>query len=186
MTLILSAFIGNICVIRVPYVFELYSCLNIVNGLLMASLFSAIITIFVFAKIKKTMLRKGLIGLMLVLPAALCFGQTTAPANNGAAQPNTDPNAPVMSFETTSHDFGTMEQDGNGTYLFMFTNTGKEPLVIKEAHGSCGCTVPRWPHAPVNPGQKDTIKVTYDTHRVGMFTKTVTITSNGKESPLWI
>ncbi|HXB13215.1 MAG TPA: hypothetical protein VNZ45_14610, partial [Bacteroidia bacterium] len=70
------------------------------------------------------MLRKGLIGLMLVLPAALCFGQGSAPANNTAVQPNTDPNAPVMTFETTTHDFGTMEQDGNGTYLFMFTNTG--------------------------------------------------------------
>ena len=89
-----------------------------------------------------------------------------------------------MSFETTEHDFGTFEQDGNGTYFFMFTNTGKEPLVIKEAHGSCGCTVPKWPHNPVPPGKQDTIKVTYDTHRVGPFHKTVTITSNAKLSPV--
>jgi hypothetical protein len=129
------------------------------------------------------MLRKGLIGLMLVLPASLCFGQVSAPLTNGVPQANTDPNAPVMKFETNEHDFGTIEQDANGTYLFLFTNTGKEPLVIKEARGSCGCTVPHWPQHPIAAGAKDTIRVTYDTHRIGVFTKSVTITSNSKESP---
>jgi len=134
------------------------------------------------------MIRKGIFTLLLLLPAVFSFGQIPTPSGATPAAPAAtapaDPNAAVMTFETKDHDFGTIQQDDNGTYLFMFTNTGKEPLVIKEAHGSCGCTVPRWPHNPVNPGQKDTIKVTYDTHRVGVFTKTVTITSNGKESPL--
>jgi hypothetical protein len=104
--------------------------------------------------------------------------------STGASTASADLNAPIMSFDTKEHDFGTFEQDGYGTYLFMFTNTGKEPLVIKEAHGSCGCTVPKWPHDPIAPGKQDTIKVTYDTHRVGVFQKTVTITSNAKESPV--
>jgi hypothetical protein len=130
-------------------------------------------------------IRKGFIGLILVASSTLCFGQqpkTPAPAtnNNPAAS---DPNAPVMAFETTEHDFGTIDQDANGTYLFLFTNTGKEPLVIKEARGSCGCTVPHWPQHPIAPGAEDTIRVTYDTHRVGVFVKSVTITSNSKESP---
>ncbi|HXP52789.1 MAG TPA: DUF1573 domain-containing protein [Bacteroidia bacterium] len=129
------------------------------------------------------MIRKGALTLLMLLPGFLCFAQIPTPEGN-TPPPAPDPNAPVMSFEGKEHDFGTIEQDANGTFLFMFTNTGKEPLVIKEAHGSCGCTVPRWPHNPVNPGQKDTIKVTYDTHRVGAFTKTVTITSNAKESPM--
>ncbi len=133
------------------------------------------------------MLRRLYIALMLILPAAFCFGQQPASssgANNGAVTTAPDdPNLPIMSFETKEHDFGTFDQDGNGTFLFMFTNTGKEPLVIKDAKGSCGCTVPQWPQHPIGPGKKDTIKVTYDTHRVGMFVKTVTITSNAKESP---
>ena len=128
------------------------------------------------------MIRKGLFTLLLLVPAMVAFAQQPAPATTTpAAAP--DPNAPTMKFETKEHDFGTFEQDGNGTYMFLFTNAGKEPLVIKEAHGSCGCTVPKWPHAPVNPGQTDTIKVTYDTHRVGVFVKTVTITSNANDSP---
>lgn len=125
------------------------------------------------------MFKKVLIASLLMLSCVFTNAQTSVePAAS------TDPNAPVMTFETKDHDFGTIEQDANGTFFFLFTNTGKEPLVIKEAHGSCGCTVPKWPHQPVQPGQQDTIRVTYDTHRTGVFTKTVTITSNAKESPV--
>jgi len=125
------------------------------------------------------MYKKVLIAGLLLIPCVFVNAQ-----QSNAATESTDPNAPVMTFETLEHDFGTMDQDGNGTYYFMFTNTGKEPLVIKEAHGSCGCTVPKWPHNPVPPGQQDTVKVTYDTHRSGPFRKTVTITSNAKVSPV--
>ena len=128
------------------------------------------------------MIKKVLFTLLLATPALFCLAQQ-APASIPAPAV-IDPNLPVMNFDNKEHDYGTIMQDDNGTYLFFFTNTGKEPLVIKEAHGSCGCTVPKWPHAPIAPGQKDTIKVTYDTHRIGVFVKTVTITSNAKESPV--
>ncbi len=115
----------------------------------------------------------------LVLSCGFMKAQSAA-----APTGSTDPNAAIMTFDSKEHDYGTIEQDASGVYLFMFTNTGKEPLVIKEARGSCGCTVPKWPHNPIAPGQEDTVKVTYDTHRIGVFQKTVTITSNAKESPL--
>jgi len=123
------------------------------------------------------MLRKVYLTIMFIMPVVFCFAQP------GGSSATKDANAPVMNFQTKEHDFGTFQQDGNGTYLFLFNNTGKEPLVIKYAHGSCGCTVPHWPQHPVLPGHTDTIKVTYDTHRIGVFVKTVTITSNAKESP---
>ncbi len=86
-----------------------------------------------------------------------------------------------MSFETDIHDFGTVDYAGNGTYEFKFKNTGKEPLIISNARGSCGCTVPTYPKdVPIKPGESNVIKVTYDTKRAGNFTKTVTITSNAK------
>ena len=84
-----------------------------------------------------------------------------------------------MTFETETHDFGTVEYAGNGTYEFKFVNTGKEPLIINDAKGSCGCTVPTYPkNIPIKPGASEVIKVTYDTKRAGNFTKTVTIHSN--------
>jgi len=84
-----------------------------------------------------------------------------------------------MTFETETHDFGNIEYAGNGTYEFKFKNTGKEPLIISDAKGSCGCTVPTYPkNTPIKPGDSEVIKVTYDTKRAGNFTKTVTIHSN--------
>ena len=87
-----------------------------------------------------------------------------------------------MTFEKDYHDFGNVEFAGNGTYEFKFKNTGTEPLIITDAKGSCGCTVPTYPkNIPIKPGETQSIKVTYDTKRVGNFTKTVTINSNTKK-----
>lgn len=97
-------------------------------------------------------------------------------------EPNNDPNAPEIVFETEVHDFGTIEYGGNGTYDFKFSNTGKSPLIISNARGSCGCTVPKWPKEPIGKGQSGSINVQYDTKRPGPFTKTVTISSNAKSA----
>jgi hypothetical protein len=78
------------------------------------------------------------------------------------------------------HDYGTIKQGENGECEFKFTNTGKEPLVITNCQGSCGCTVPQCPKEPILPGKSSVIKVKYDTQRVGGIYKTVTVTSNAK------
>lgn len=85
---------------------------------------------------------------------------------------------PSIEFETTTVDYGTIEQGADPYRVFKFTNTGTEPLIIKNAKGSCGCTVPEWPKEPISPGATGEIKVRYDTKRIGKFTKTVTLTTN--------
>ena len=97
------------------------------------------------------------------------------------AQKN-NPNAPVITFDKTTHDYGTIEQNGDGNCEFKFTNDGKEPLILSNVRSSCGCTVPEWPRQPILPGQSDAIKVHYDTKRVGMISKTITVYSNAKEA----
>jgi hypothetical protein len=100
---------------------------------------------------------------------------TTAPA----VQEN--PNAGEFKFDVEVYDFGTIKQGESVTYDFSFANVGKDPLIISEAHGSCGCTVPVWPKEPLKKGDKGQIKVTFNsTGKVGMQDKTVTITSNAK------
>jgi len=94
----------------------------------------------------------------------------------------TQTSAAEIAFTKDLHDFGTINKGDNGTVEFTFKNTGKEPLIIANAQGSCGCTVPQWPKEPIAPGASAAIKVTYDTKRVGAFTKTVTITSNAQTS----
>ena len=115
----------------------------------------------------------------LILTAALFTGLLFAgnlKAQDAAAPP--DPNAPVMLFKTDTIKYGTIPYASDGYRYFDFTNTGKEPLIIKEAHGSCGCTIPTPPKEPIQPGQSSEIKVHYDTQRPGHFIKSVTVTSN--------
>ncbi len=96
-----------------------------------------------------------------------------------AVTPNpVNPNAPKFKFETEVMDYGTIEHNANGDREFKFVNVGKEPLIISNAVGSCGCTTPVWPKEPIKPGASAVIKVHYATDRVGQFEKTVTLTSN--------
>jgi hypothetical protein len=89
-----------------------------------------------------------------------------------------------MTFTEEEFNFGTIKQNDIVNHEFVFTNSGKEPLVITEAHGSCGCTVPQWPKEPIKKGEKGTIKVTFNSAgKMGMQDKTVTITSNAASSP---
>ncbi|MFN3876295.1 MAG: DUF1573 domain-containing protein [Flavobacteriales bacterium] len=67
----------------------------------------------------------------------------------------------TITFESYEHDFGTVKQDTKNKHIFRFTNTGKEPLIIESATGSCGCTVPNYPKAPIPPGGKGEIEVEY-------------------------
>lgn len=125
--------------------------------------------------------------LSLFCIAAISFAN--AQADKAAATPqgevkpvdnSNNPNAPEISFTEEVHDFGTLPYSGNGECDFKFTNTGKEPLIISNAKGSCGCTVPEAPKEPIMSGKSAMIHVKYDTKRVGPFTKTVTVTSNAK------
>jgi hypothetical protein len=105
---------------------------------------------------------------LLSVFAFLLFGAFVANAQSG----------PTMTFKITTVDYGKIEKGSDKVRKFEFTNTGSEPLIIKSAKGSCGCTVPTYPQEPIMPGETKTIDVSYDTNRVGAFTKTVTITTN--------
>ena len=118
-------------------------------------------------------------GLLMIMVLGIACSMT--------AQTDSDPNVenvvevvqgPNMIFEKTVVDYGTIEKGSDPYRVFSFANKGTEPLIIKHAKGSCGCTVPEYAKAPVGPGESSEIKVRYDTQRVGPFTKTVTITTN--------
>ena len=100
--------------------------------------------------------------------------ETTAPVAPA------NPNAADIIFKSTTIDYGTIEYNADGLRYFEFKNEGKEPLIISNCKGSCGCTVPTWPKEPIMPGASEKIAVKYATNRVGQFSKTVTVTSNAK------
>ena len=90
----------------------------------------------------------------------------------------------TIDFESKVVDYGTIEHNSDGERKFIFTNNGTEPLLIKNAKGSCGCTVPTWPREPIAPGTTAEIGVKYATNRVGKFTKTITLTTNADKKPV--
>jgi len=88
-----------------------------------------------------------------------------------------------ISFEKLVHDFGKVMQGDKAEYDFVFTNTGKVPLIVSDVKSSCGCTVPEWPRNPIMPGASATIKVKYNSNIIGVINKQVTIISNAANSP---
>lgn len=132
---------------------------------------------------KKIALTLGL----FISMATLGFAQEVHSANDGhnhgaaAVQQTTAPTSLAdIKMDKTTHDYGNIMQGGDGECEFKFINNGKEPLVITNCQGSCGCTVPQCPKEPILPGKSGVIKVKYDTNRVGGIYKTVTVTSNAK------
>jgi Protein of unknown function (DUF1573) len=84
-----------------------------------------------------------------------------------------------MTFDKENHDFGTINQGEKPEYTFVFKNTSKNDLLITNAVGSCGCTVPEYPKEAVKPGQTSKIKVSFNSDgKSGKQEKSVTITAN--------
>lgn len=92
---------------------------------------------------------------------------------------------PVLTFEETEHDFGTIDQGTPVEKVFKFTNTGEAPLIITNASSSCGCTVPDYPKdTPIAPGETGEILVKFNGSGRNQVTKTVNLitnTANGSE-----
>ena len=111
---------------------------------------------------------------------------TPTPAESTEVAAAATVDGPVMTFETMEMDYGNIEQDSDPYRIFKFKNTGTEALLITNARGSCGCTVPSYSKAPVAAGESSEIKVRYDTHRLGQFRKRVTLTTNAGSEPIVI
>ncbi|MBN9286123.1 MULTISPECIES: DUF1573 domain-containing protein [Flavobacterium] len=86
---------------------------------------------------------------------------------------------PVIKFNEEEHNFGTINEGDKAETVFTVTNEGEADLIIVNAQGSCGCTVPEWPKEPIKPGASVPLKVTFDsTGKPGQQQKTVTLTTN--------
>jgi len=122
---------------------------------------------------KTTIKMKKLLLLPLFILGAMSVSKAQAPVTSGMENKN----GPVMTFEEMEFNFGTIKQGDIVTHEFKFKNTGKEPLIINEAHGSCGCTVPEYPKEPIKPNGSGIIKVTFNSAgKMGAQDKTVTLT----------
>ena len=109
---------------------------------------------------------------------------TSQKVNNSINAQIIDDNAGAAAFEFTNEggkvwNFGTIQQGDSPEFSFTFKNTGNEPMIISNAKGSCGCTVPQWPKEPIAPGATGEINVKFSSKgKKGSQNKTVTLTAN--------
>ena len=101
--------------------------------------------------------------------------------NNNIQNPSVvSSESPIMTFDKNIHDFGTINEGETVSTLFKFTNTGKSDLIVVDARGSCGCTVPEYPkNVPIPPGGSGELLVSFNSSgNPNMQQKTVTISAN--------
>lgn len=125
-------------------------------------------------------------------PAAKAANATNEKAVAATAGPNPPQAAQAeptttIKFKTETHDFGTLQEGDPAEAEFLFTNTGKKPLIIQNVQPGCGCTTPFWSKDPVAPGKTGVIKAAYGTKgRVGAFNKNITVTSTAGTNVIYI
>lgn len=123
---------------------------------------------------------------ILAFISAVCINaQTNAQIKlSGGNENDVFTKAPEFKWNTTSHDFGKLELNKPGTFVFTFTNTGNAPLVISQVKGSCECTKAEFIPTPVPPGKTGWVKAIYDSSKLGEFNRNVTVTSNIDGGPV--
>jgi hypothetical protein len=107
------------------------------------------------------------------------IGSLTFAQNSVKPEPAVKVDGPVLTLETSTHDFGNITQGDVVERVFKFKNTGNQPLIITNIQTSCGCTTPVWPRDPVMPGGSGEIKVGFNSAgKMNKQTKTLPILSN--------
>jgi hypothetical protein len=120
---------------------------------------------------------------MRILPVIIICAAITWSGCTGKGPGRSESKNAHIVFADTIHRYGEIDFSSDGTSEFSFTNTGKGQLILKNVKSSCGCTVPEWPKEPIRNGETAVIKVWYDTHRVGNFSKSIYVYSNAINSP---
>lgn len=104
---------------------------------------------------------------------------TSLVKNSATADGRINEDLPDLVFDSETHDFGMLTQGERVSTEFTFTNKGKSNLIISDARGSCGCTVPEWPKKPIAPGERGVMKVAFNSEgKSGYQEKTITIVTN--------
>ncbi len=116
--------------------------------------------------------------LILMLSAGLagCGPADTEPDDTATTPAAGTP--PVLSFDTTQHDFGVIDETSEVATAFAFTNTGGSVLVIQDVKASCGCTTPVLAKRRYQPGERGSIEVGFDPTGPGATQKHITVRSN--------
>jgi hypothetical protein len=116
-------------------------------------------------------MKRTMISISLILSAFISvIAQETASIS--------EPVTTEIKWQNLTHNIGKIKMNQDLKVDFNYTNTGNTPLIISNVKTSCGCTLGKYSKAPLQPGETASITVSYDTRRIGKFSKTITVYSN--------
>lgn len=133
-------------------------------------------------------IRKEVPAILPVLAAALlfcgCIGQNgSRPRERGneLIEAVSTGGQAFISFDTTTHDFGTIIEGERVMCYFSYSNKGDADLMISRVEASCGCTTPDWSREPLSPGDRETMGIVFDASgRSGAQRKQIVVHSNSE------
>ena len=86
-----------------------------------------------------------------------------------------------MVFDTLLNNLGRIIEGEQVLCFYKYQNTGDQPLVIHSIKAGCGCTVPEWSEEPLKPGEKNDIKVLFNSSgKRGSQNIRITVSSNSR------
>jgi len=104
--------------------------------------------------------------------------EETEPQADSTALADTSKMAKFL-FVESEFDFGNIKEGDVVKHVFKFTNIGKSELVITDAKGSCGCTIPSYPKEAVPVGGTGEIEVQFNSqNKSGANQKFVSVVAN--------
>jgi len=96
-------------------------------------------------------------------------------------------NAPAVSYDSESFDFGDIKPGTKNEHVFTLKNAGKKDLIIRDVKSSCGCTAVSPSKNVVPSGESVPLKVVFDsTGKSGRQNKTITVITNDPKNPTTI
>jgi hypothetical protein len=117
--------------------------------------------------------------LVLLIATESCRRKGNSTLRNGGLTTEMIKDSTRVAFAETEFAFDTINQGDKVEHVFAFTNTGDKDLIIANAFGSCGCTVPEYPKEPIAPGKSGEVKVTFNSAgKEGSQKKTITMVMN--------
>jgi len=111
-------------------------------------------------------------------------GKPMTPASPARTAHDPAVQGPQLVFEKGTLDLGKITDEKEITSVVKFRNTGTSTLTIKNAAGSCGCTVPSLSKLVYEPNEEGELTIIYNPHnRKGDVSSTITVTSDDPALP---
>lgn len=93
--------------------------------------------------------------------------------------------APQLTFDSYSLDFGNIHGNAGAVKEVLFTNTGKQTLVLKAIQPNCNCISASAEKTSLKPGESSVLKIFFDPQdRSGTQNKAISFYSNDPKNPV--